>query len=250
MTEYEASLNISGAYPRGRIRRWILGIGLLLTATAMAIAVILVVHWIRQASTVACGAHLYRLGYGMLLYQEEHGHLPPAYTVGPNRRRMHSWRILVILSDYFVRGYDFDEPWDSAKNKQFGDDRPSGFACPSAPATRGGERLTNYFVVTGNTTPFPGSGTTSLPIFAGPRGRSKTILIVESSNLNVEWLEPRDLAFDEMSFVPNDPKRPSISSYHPDGPLVLMADGSTRSIKGIAPEVLRAMLQHMPDGDK
>ena len=59
-----------------------------------------------------------------------------------------------------------------------------------------------------------------------------------------------NFTFDEMSFVPNDPKRPSISSYHPDGPLVLMADGSTRSIKGIAPEVLRAMLQHMPDGDK
>ena len=248
MTEPDVFRGVSNR--KSRVRMWWC-IVMLVTGVAAVGSVLFIGYGRSQGQRIQCVAHLFQLGYGMRVFQDKYGHLPPAHVDGSDGRRMHSWRILVtehvtLPAPY---PYDFNEAWDSEKNTVLGDYRPGRYACPSDSATQKNQRLTNYFVVTGSDTPFPGSKTTNLPVFIGPKGSSNTILVVEASDLNIEWLEPRDLVLHEMSLVPDDPKRPSISSHHPDGPLVMMADGSIRSIKGIAPEVLRAMLQHHADGN-
>ena len=42
-------------------------------------------------------------------------------------------------------------------------------------------------------------------------------MVVESANSAINWMEPRDLEWDRMSFRLNDPSRPSISSNHDSG---------------------------------
>jgi prepilin-type processing-associated H-X9-DG protein len=77
----------------------------------------------------------------------------------------------------------------------------------------------------------------------GNESRGNTILSVEGTGLDIEWLEPRDLEYDTMSFKLNDPERPGISSVHPRGANVSMADGSVRFLnQDISPEVLKSML--------
>ena len=246
MTKYETFQGAKRRRLQGWIYRW--------TVTSSLITVVLVGGMVflwyarSQSQRVECGANLFGLIYGMRVYQDKYGHLPAAYVEAPDGKRMHSWRIL-ITEDHSMPSsvqYEFNEPWNSPRNTRFADYRPRRYACPSDSASRKNQRLTNYFVVTGKGTPFPGSGTTRLPVLASPQGSSNTILIVEANNLNIEWLEPRDLTFDGMSHVPDDSKWPSVSSHHSDGPLVMMADGSVRSVKGIAPEVLRVMLQYHP----
>ena len=53
---------------------------------------------------------------------------------------------------------------------------------------------------------------------------TSTLMIVESVNTSIHWMEPRDLEWDRMSFSVNDRSRPSISSEHRVG-----AQGTSRA---------------------
>ena len=98
--------------------------------------------------------------------------------------------------------------------------------------------MTNYFVVVGENTPFPARTTTLADI----RGdRSHTILLVEAVGMGIDWMEPRDLVFDEMSFRSDDPQYVGISSRHRT-PNVGMADGTMQSLQGESPDAVSSML--------
>jgi hypothetical protein len=83
---------------------------------------------------------------------------------------------------------------------------------------------------------------------------ASTLVVVESMNSAINWMEPRDLEWDRMSFRLNDHSRPSISSKHRygsyPGPHVIAAGarGSpdnqvVASLGGsIAPEDVKALL--------
>ena len=96
-------------------------------------------------------------------------------------------------------------------------------------------------VVTGARTAFPKTGYVSLSQIRD--GLENTILVVESKNCSPDWTEPRDLDFDTMSFTINSKSAPSVSSDHPQGPLVCFADGAVYHLspKTTATE-LKAML--------
>ena len=251
MIDCDTSSRTSHSRPAiGAIGRWIIAIALLATVaiTGGFLAMLVNDAW-RLVRTSQCSSDQFAVVTYMHSYYDKYGHLPPAYVADPDGKRIHSWRILLAEHGNlrFPVQYDFNKPWDHGNNQRVADYRPIMYACPSDPVTQKNNRLTNYFVITGSNTPFPGSRTVPLPRSAGGRGSSNTILLVESINRNIEWLEPRDLPFHAMSFTPNDPRRPSISSHHPGGPLVTMADGSRRSVKGIDPDVLRAMIEYVPD---
>lgn len=108
------------------------------------------------------------------------------------------------------------------------------------PATRIGES-TNYVVIVGPDTAFPGSRVTKLADFAD--GPGNTILFAEIGPSDILWTEPHNLVIDQMSFMINDPKRPSISSVHPQGPAVVLADScrTYRLTKSHTAETLRAL---------
>lgn len=248
MSESDKTLREAPSGARPSIRRWVRRIVVVFVAGCAMCFVLLVLHVKELSNTAQCGANVFELGHGMHAYLDKHGHFPPAHVDSPDGKRMHSWRILVTedIGTMSPSPYRFEEPWDSQANTEYGDYRPRRYACPSDRVTQRNTRLTNYFVVEGPNTRFPGSATTTLsPLTPSNRkGRANSILVVEASGLNVEWLEPRDLTFDGMSFVLNDSQGTSISSPHPGGPFASMADGSVRSLKGIDPTVLRAMISY------
>ena len=85
-------------------------------------------------------------------------------------------------------------------------------------------------------------------------GPDTTILVAEVADSKIMWTEPRDLDVRTMSFVIDDPTRPSISSDH-GSPNVLFADASRMrldatvfpnlarngSAGSVDPELVRAM---------
>jgi hypothetical protein len=67
--------------------------------------------------------------------------------------------------------------------------------------------------------------------------------------MNVQWREPRDLDYNVASQGIDPRAGPGrISSRHPTGPYAAMADGSVRSLHGISPSVLQALLRIDDEG--
>lgn len=198
-------------------------------------------HNAREAARAAtCCGRIGEIGLAMLHYHEKYGHFPPAYVADANGRPMHSWRVLLLefLNPTLFQAYDFSEPWDGPKNRQLVRWMPSTYGCPSHPESQE-QGFTNYVVVVGEGTVFP--GTRGVSIDEVRDGRDSTILVVEAVGLNIPWTEPRDLRFDEMSFKLNDRKRPSIGSYHRAGPHACMVDWTKVVLQG-PPERIRPLL--------
>jgi prepilin-type processing-associated H-X9-DG protein len=189
-----------------------------------------------------CRSHLRQLVQAMQLYEQHHGHLPPAYEIRNGYR--HSWRVLLLPyleHQHIYNAYRFDEPWDSANNKRLADgDLTHFFQCRSAHSPPGG---CNYFVVQGRDTPFFRDHTiTSKQISDHP---TNTILLVEAVGTGIHWMEPRDLSFADLgdAFDPN--AGIAISSHHDGGANVAFADSRTAFVdKTISPTVLKALFTH------
>jgi hypothetical protein len=184
-------------------------------------------------------------------YNDTHGHLPPAYQLGPDGRPWHSWRVLIlpfIEEDARFKQYRFDEPWDGPNNRKLASPMPTtlGFHTRDKPTT-----TANYLAVVGPETIWP--RTTALKLNEIKDGTSNTILIVENDGLGVHWMEPRDLAFSDMSF---ELQRPNGVSSPYSVAAVAMADGSVRSLNpAITPNELRAMFtvnggEHLTDEER
>ena len=70
----------------------------------------------------ACQHRLRELAAALQRYHEVNGCFPPAYITDENGKPMHSWRVLILpYLDYdsLYKQYDFKEPWNGPKNKQF-----------------------------------------------------------------------------------------------------------------------------------
>jgi hypothetical protein len=190
-----------------------------------------------------CRSNIGQLYFALLQYHEIHGTFPPANIADADGRPMHSWRVLILPFIDQVAVYEqyrFDEPWDGPHNSELANRTGDTFHCPSGP-NRGGSPLTDYVVIVGPDTAFPGAASTSLSdITDGPEN---TVLLAEIAGSNIHWMEPRDLQVAEMSFVVNDRDRPSISGPHSRGPAVVFADRLTayRLDASLRPATLRAM---------
>ena len=152
---------------------------------------------------------------------------------------MHSWRVLIlpyIDQRELHHQYDFNEPWDSPRNRKLAARMPRQFAIHGE--ERPGNTTTNYLAVVGPETIW--SGSTGVPNAALKDGAGQTILIVENKGAGVHWMEPRDLSFAEMDFTLNS--RKGVSSRYVD-PAVVMADTVIfRLTNKTSPETLRALL--------
>jgi hypothetical protein len=194
------------------------------------------------AEGMQCEGNQCAIEIALFMYNNRNGHMPPAHVDAPDGTRMHSWRTLIREeTENFNFPYNFYEPWNGPNNSKYGD---RGIGCPSDPDTQINRRLTNYFIIEGSKTLFPGTHATSIINEKNKTKFGNTILFAEARGLDIEWLEPRDLDYNTMSFRINDPNRPSISSPHPQGAIVRMADGSVQFLnERIAPDVLKAMLE-------
>src|SRR5262249_25630955 len=141
---------------------------------------------------------------------------------------------------YLYDQYRFDEPWDGPNNSQLHGTLLKIYMCPSEPTP---SPATNYVVVTGSQTIWPGATSTKMAdIKDGP---SNTILLIEVLNSGIHWMEPRDLDMTQMPMAITPAKGLGISCVHkPEGfANIAFADGGTRRIPNTASaKAIRAAL--------
>lgn len=226
--------------------RWMLA-----STAVMGLLAWVVVQFVLPAAEAsrrsACTSHLKFIGLAMSNYHDIYGCFPQAYVAGPDGKPWHSWRVLLLpyLShkDIFQR-YKFDEPWDGPNNRRLenslrNDIGSPVFHCPSDPAS--GRERTNYLLITGPGTMFEADHTPKRREIRD--GDYNTIMVVEVARSGIQWMEPRDLVFDEMDFKVNGVPGKSISSLHPMGALLIRADGSVHFLNNSTSErAIRALI--------
>ena len=198
-----------------------------------------------------CTNNMRSVGGALLVYPDSHqGKLPPAFVADINGKPINSWRVMLFRQldrPELAATYDLTGPWDGPKNQKLATGSLDDllFHCPSSSERPTGK--TNYLVVTGPGTLFPGGKQVSLKDVKD--GLDNTILLVEVADSDIFWTEPRDLTLDEAlqginaSIHGKAGKGRSISSYHPGGAYVMFADGRLRFLpEDISPALLKALL--------
>ena len=172
------------------------------------------------------GDRLQLIAQAMLQYHAEYGRFPPAYVADAKGKPMHSWRVL-LLPYLGERGlyqqYNFNLPWDSPTNMAIVSQMPEAYGSPGDPGVTLHD--TSYLVIVGRNTIFPGNG--SLNTNDITDGTGNTLLVVESTESGICWLEPRDLEASKMDYGVNTANSNCIRSHHPFGAQAAFADGKT-----------------------
>jgi prepilin-type processing-associated H-X9-DG protein len=106
----------------------------------------------------------------------------------------------------------------------------------------GHETNASYFAVVGPKTIFPGAASVGIRDIAD--GTTVTILLVEAAESGVNWLEPRDLTYEEALRGINAKTGFGISSHHDGGAMVVFADGHAQFLSDDTPvDQLRLFLE-------
>jgi prepilin-type processing-associated H-X9-DG protein len=181
-----------------------------------------------------CKNNLKQLALALHNYHDFYGCFPPAYIADKNGRPMHSWRTLILPFVEFkpiYNEYHFDEPWNGPHNRELAALKLNLFQCPE---TKHADSETNYLVVVGPKTVFPGSQCVRISEITG--GTTQTILLVEVEHSGIQWSEPRDLSYAEAIRGINPKDGIGISSHHKgDGAQITFADGSVRFLSSNFP---------------
>lgn len=146
-----------------------------------------------------CMNNMKQIALALLNYESANGSLPPAFVADANGKPMHSWRVLVlpyIEEQALFKKYNFNEPWNGPNNSKLADQMPEIFRCPSDDDTgHGNPGETSYFVAVGPTAPFLGS--MGRPFKEISDGTANTILLIEASGLERNWMDPQDVTLEE-----------------------------------------------------
>jgi hypothetical protein len=190
-----------------------------------------------QCSCNFCGIKL-----ALHNYHSTYGCFPPAYIADASGKPMHSWRVLILpwleRTDLYNQ-YNFSEPWNGPNNVKLLHSIPTNYVCPSWHDYT--TTLTSYVAVTGPGTIFPGERPTRIEDITD--GTANTLILGEVANVRIPWTAPKDLDVLAMSLRVNDPERLGISSKHPGGAHISLADGCIRFAREtITPGNLRALL--------
>jgi hypothetical protein len=171
-----------------------------------------------------CVDHLRSIALAMLLYEREHGTLPPAYLARDDGQPLHSWRVLLLPylgEQELYEKIRLGEPWDSEHNRQFHEAALGAYHCPSADLSLG---ETTYSVVVGEQTAFQGAEGKSLKDFG-----AHLILVVERHQ-SVCWMDPTSeldasVALEGIASRPQTGAK-GLGSPHPGGVNVALRNGS------------------------
>jgi hypothetical protein len=188
-----------------------------------------------------CENNFHQLVIALLAYENKNHHFPPAYIPDKNGKPLHSWRVLILpyldRKDLFEQ-YDFSEPWNGRHNRLLADKMPTIFGCPS---NHDSPNCTGYAMLVGPHAFSPGPTGRTLGEISAADGTSATLMLVEAADAKINWLEPRDLNIEEMTFhVGKDGKE--LSGHHAGGVVVSFCDGHQSVIRpDIKPEMLKAL---------
>ena len=151
--------------------------------------------YVRSFHEHNCSNQLQRITLAMLIYEKDHGSLPPAFTVDANGKRLHSWRVLLLPylgQNELYQKIRLDEPWDSAHNKKFWTHSLPIYQCPADKGTNFGDVGPNpgechYTVIVGPDSAFRGSEGVELSEFR--KDPVDTILVTEVT-AGFCWMDP------------------------------------------------------------
>jgi hypothetical protein len=162
-----------------------------------------------------------RIMLAMHQYHDAHNSFPPAFTLGPDGKRWHSWRALILpyLEPELALQYRLDEPWNGPHNQSLLAYAPDVFR---SDRVGGPTNASSYFAVVGERTLWPADQALGFRDIVD--GTSNTVAIVEDFRTDISWLEPKDLLPSEfLQSLEND------KTGQQDGGLTVgLADGSTR----------------------
>jgi prepilin-type processing-associated H-X9-DG protein len=196
------------------------------------------------ARRMECTNNLRQIAIAFHNYHDTYGSFPPAYIPDEDGNPKHSWRVLIlpfVEQQALYELYDFEEPWDSPANLAVTDTVIPTYQCPSSEeaATRPG--VTNYMVITGDGTVFPGAEAIELQDIKD--GASNTLLVVEVNGTGIGWAEPVDLDVNSLGLPLSAGGPGATGSRHPGGINAAMCDGSVRFLSdSIAFETWKAMV--------
>ena len=191
-----------------------------------------------------CMSNLRNIELALHNYHEKYDRFPPAYTVDPEGKPLHSWRTLLLpfieRSDIYEQ-IKLDEPWDSPDNLAiFKNQNIRLYECLNCPELNR-DAKTIYVMVTGPNYVSDGPNSCSIEDLKGKTG--EVIHLIETTS-PVHWYEPKDLKADEITFKVNDATTPGIGSWHPGFVVAAFCDGHVEAIdEDIAPEKLRSMFE-------
>src|ERR1700683_5256410 len=199
----------------------------------------------REASPrTQCKNNLKQIVLALHNYHDVYGCFPPAYIADKQGRPMHSWRVLLLQYLEFApiyAQYRFDESWNGPHNRELTSLNLKLFRCP-AEKSSDNDGETNYLVVVGPKTVFPGE--TCVRISEISAGTADTILVAEVANSGIKWGEPRDLSLTEAVRGINPKSGLGISSPHEGGAWCAFADDSVRFMPNEPPpDHLRSFLE-------
>jgi len=185
----------------------------------------------------SCLNNMKQIGLALHNYHDEHGTLPPAYTVDEQGNRLHSWRALLLPYMEEQRLYesiDLSKPWDDPANTAARETVVESYVCPSSP---GEELLTSYVAVVG--ADFAFSGPMPRKLAEMTDGPAETIAVIDGgSQRAVHWMSPQDVEVDELLQAGLE-----ITTNHPSSFIAMFLDGhSTTMASDTDHEVLRSML--------
>jgi hypothetical protein len=182
--------------PRPTLIEWLVVAGIILVLIGLLLPAFDVA---RESARVATCRNCMRQ-LALALYTKAltpKGRLPQAIVRDDLGYPMHSWRASILRhidEQSTFEQYDWSQPWNSPANRALGVPIEV-FGCPSDPAVGLNASHTNYFAIIGSRTAWPDER--GLPTTKITDGMEDTILLLEAFNLNVPWIEPRDLSFAE-----------------------------------------------------
>jgi hypothetical protein len=222
---------------RRRAFRWLcLGLGLGLLGGG----VVWLVASIRKAQDAAAAERNFRrVTLAFLDCAEKNGGVLPARAIYDKKtgKPLLSWRVAILPQLGEAGLYEqvrLDEPWDSPHNQQLWGRMPEAYELPGLPSSTG---MTAIQVFTGPETSFRGREGRKHPE-GFPDGSSNTILVAESAT-PVNWMQPEDIDIADLNAADI---RARLGDRTGKGPLIGLADGSTRFIPKATNKILKAAI--------
>jgi type II secretory pathway pseudopilin PulG len=247
MSNYQSSAGYPPPKPAGSGFPTVLIVILVLVMLVPALICILMilvalllpaVHQAREAARrTETSQDLRQIGVALLAYHDTHKSLPPAFQADSQGQPGVSWRtaILPFLEQKpLYDRYNSSAAWNDPANAAVADAALDVYESQRDPSQM--PRRTNYVVVRGAGTVFPGNQSRTLGDMK--RGMGNTILVVEIHNSDIAWAEPRDLDLDSLTTDPSAANSVNLNA----GVVVLAGDGSVRTLRSISLEELKALL--------